>query len=828
MNLEPCEKINSVQEQDFFTGILDSIAALVMILDLKGRILHVNQACEILTGYSVSEIKGRNIEDLLVSREDQATESAFFQDATGNIRDSFNGPILTRSGEKRLISWKNSVLAADSGTIPRIIATGVDISSALSVKEELQRTIQTQGVLNELLHLSLENIPLPEILNRFIHHITSFPWLMIEPQGAVFVMDTRSNSLKLIAHRNLAPQLLTMCARVSLGTCLCGRAAERKEILFADCIDEEHDVRFAEMRPHGHYCIPILSAAKELLGVFTLYVKEKSVRDPQAEEIFRAAASVVAGVIERKKAEEALIESEERYRIITETASDAIIMLDTNDAINFWNPAAAMMFGYTASDIAGKTINSLLDFPSYEEAVDGKKVMSLLDAHEKKILESEMVGIRSDGSRFPVEISLTRLSIGRQWGGIARVRDITRRKEAEREKIRLETRFLQAQKMEAVGQLAGGVAHDFNNLLTGIIGFAEIALEEIEKGSPLHDDISEVVSLSHKASDLTRQLLAFSRRQSLIPEELNLNSLISHLLKMLKRLIGENIELSFAGDPDLARIYADPGQIEQILANLTINARDAMPQGGQLKITTANVVITGDGGKADGRQAEIPPGEYVRFSIQDTGTGMTADILPQIFEPFFSTKEIGKGSGLGLSTVYGIVKQHHGAILVDSSPGRGSVFSVYLPKADDVDRDDIAAVPEWVSAALGTGRILVVEDEESVRRVTTRILNRLGYEVLIADGPEEAEKIFQEINGEIDLMLTDVVMPGKNGRELYESLSALKPDLQVLFMSGYMDDSLAQKGLLGKDAFFIKKPFTSQAISEKINSILAGKGHDIH
>ncbi|OIP48091.1 MAG: hypothetical protein AUK28_05320 [Desulfobacterales bacterium CG2_30_60_27] len=375
----------------------------------------------------------------------------------------------------------------------------------------------------------------------------------------------------------------------------------------------------------------------------------------------------------------------------------------------------------------------------------------------------------------------------------------------------LAAQLRQAQKMEAVGTLAGGVAHDFNNLLTGILGYAELALMETPADSPLYRDLSEVLALGRRGASLIRQLLAFSRQQAMEAVDLDLNNLITNLMKLLHRLIPENIELEFAPGPDLWRLKADEGQLEQVVVNLAVNARDAMPEGGRLVIDTANVEPDGDG--------EKPLAALVRLRVSDTGTGMDEATREQIFEPFFTTKEVGKGTGLGLSLVYGIVKQHGGAIEIKSAPGRGTTFSLFFPAMQaGGDQGMDTAAPGHTPR--GTGTILVVEDEERILELARRILEGLGYTVLGTADPREAEVIFARSGADIDLLLSDLVMPACNGRELYERLAAQKPGLKVLFMSGYADNILSHQELAEKNFPFLGKPFTASLLARALRNVL--------
>ena len=389
------------------------------------------------------------------------------------------------------------------------------------------------------------------------------------------------------------------------------------------------------------------------------------------------------------------------------------------------------------------------------------------------------------------------------------------RKRAESELRNTESQLRQSQKMDAIGRLAGGVAHDFNNLLTAIMGYSDLTLQRLEQDSPLRHRIEEIKKAGERAARLTQQLLAFSRKQILQPKVLDLNSVIIEMTKMLQRLIGEDIVLQTALDKSLGQVKADSGQVEQVLLNLVVNARDAMPQGGHLIIETSNVFLDWTHAKT---HAMVCPAHYVMLSVSDTGCGMDAETQARIFEPFFTTKEAAKGTGLGLSTVYGIVKQSEGSIWVYSEPGKGTTFKIYLPRIDEVKTDTLDE--EFESARKGHETILLVEDEDVVRALTREILEEYGYTLICASNGQEALRICDEFDGRIPLMITDVVMPNMSGRELAERLTVRRPETQVLYMSGFTDDAIFRHGLIDHEMLFIQKPFSADSLAVKVRELL--------
>jgi len=394
--------------------------------------------------------------------------------------------------------------------------------------------------------------------------------------------------------------------------------------------------------------------------------------------------------------------------------------------------------------------------------------------------------------------------------------DITERKRGAEERKKLEEQLFHAQKMESVGRLAGGVAHDFNNMLGVIIGRAEMALQQDVPTDKLRRNLEEILKAGLRSADLTRQLLAFARKQIAVPKVLDLNDTISGMFKMLRRLIGENIDLLWAPELDLWKVKIDPSQVDQILANLAVNARDAISEVGAITLRTGNVVID------DSVRAETPefiPGEYVLLTVSDTGAGMSKEVCENIFEPFFTTKDLGKGTGLGLSTVYGIIKQNDGFIYVASEPGKGTAFKIYLPRF----RAEIAEVPSDEAVArraTGTETILLVEDDETILNLSRTILANLGYTVLATRAPGKAIQLVREHPGELHLLITDMVMPGMNGRELAEQLGAIRPNLKRLYMSGYTADLIAHRGILGRGVNFIQKPFGNDELAAKVRQVL--------
>jgi two-component system, cell cycle sensor histidine kinase and response regulator CckA len=497
--------------------------------------------------------------------------------------------------------------------------------------------------------------------------------------------------------------------------------------------------------------------------------------------------------------------SEARFRAVMETASQGIIGVVRDGTIRLVNRKAETLFGYSRDELVGQSLETLIP-----EALRGHhaadRARYFENPHPRPMgIGLELRGRHKEGKEFPVEISLNHLDVDGEKMAISFITDIS-------ERTRLENQLRQSQKMEAVGQLAGGVAHDFNNLLTVISGYSNLALAGLPPEHELKEPIEEISRAAERAGLLTQQLLAFSRQQVVQPRRFKLNDRVEQTHRILKRLIGEDILLEIALGDDAGEIMADPGQIDQVLLNLAVNARDAMPNGGRILVETASVAI---GEAYASTHFDVRPGPHVMLAVTDTGSGMTPEVQAHIFEPFFTTKGVGKGTGLGLATVYGIVKQAGGSIFLYSELGRGTTFKIVFPRAVEGRVEEPAVAAEEPN---GAETILLVEDEETVRRFVRTMLRTRGYRVLEAANGEEALKVIEEHADEIDLVLTDVVMPKIGGPELVSRLRLKHPQSKVLYMSGYTDRTVPLQDEGG--AAFIQKPFTPKQLNSKLREIL--------
>jgi PAS domain S-box-containing protein len=541
----------------------------------------------------------------------------------------------------------------------------------------------------------------------------------------------------------------------------------------------------------------------------------------KAQEIIAAARNITA----RKKIELALEESEKRYRMIVENIHEVVLTTDLNLHQIYVSPSCLWLIGYNQEEVMSLPIDRLLTPDSFTLAQNTlAEELTIefsgepIDPSRSRTIELEVH--HKNGGTVWLEITATfiRDENDKPTGLLIAGRDINARKKAEEEKAKLEEQLLQAQKMESVGRLAGGVAHDFNNMLNVILGYVELSKPKLTSGDPVLKDIEEIEKAASRSRDITSQLLAFSRKQIISPKIINLNELILSIQKTLARVIGEDVHLSFYPKENLWQIKFDPTHIEQILFNLAANARDAMPGGGKLTMETNNVHLD----EAFCRDhLGFTPGDYVVLTVSDSGSGINKENLQYVFEPFFTTKDVGKGTGLGLAMVYGIVKQNGGFINVYSEPGQGTTFKIYM--ARNLEMDATVEETKEEPAVFSPAMILLVEDDDMVRGMITQMLKAIGYSVMAAATPGEALSLCEKGDTIVDLVITDVVMPVMNGRELRDKLRVVRPEIKVLFVSGYTSNVVVHHGILEEGVHFLQKPFSMNDLSRKISEALAGK-----
>ena len=519
-------------------------------------------------------------------------------------------------------------------------------------------------------------------------------------------------------------------------------------------------------------------------------------------------------ILNRKKTEEELKEKEEELNLILNSPSIMIFYKDLEGRYLFVNKAFAKALGRSKDEIVGKKCSDLFS----------KEIADQLSKHDEELIKSGKSELRT--------IEKYETSKGIRWANVMKVplydkrrdtvtivgfaEDITEQKNLEEENKKLEAQLFQAQKMEAVGRLTGGIAHDFNNMLTIILGYSDFIVSKIKDSDFIYQPLQEMKKAALRSAELTQKLLAFSRQQIINPKRINLNEELSEMEKLLKRVIGEDIELKLMLSDNIWYTFLDSSQINQIVLNMAVNSRDAMPEGGILTIETANVTI--DDYYCNHHVGFIP-GDYIMLAISDTGIGMDKETQAHIFEPFFTTKQTGKGTGLGLSTVYGIVKQNKGYINCYSEPNKGTTFKIYFPRFIG-KKEKVSSTVEITNICSGNETILLVEDEDIVRGFAKDILKQFGYNVLVASNPKDAINICKQYNDDIHLLLTDVVMPDMNGKKLYESISTIRPDIRILYMSGYTANAIAHRGILEKGTPFIHKPFTMNSLAKKVREVL--------
>jgi PAS domain S-box-containing protein len=633
--------------------------------------------------------------------------------------------------------------------------------------------------------------------------------LMNAPAVGVWVADEKAGTLEVRAFSDDRFDATYPRRSIRLDEGLPGWVAtHRRTLIVTDVFEDGRALAPDWFRQHGlrsAYLVPILHH-DVLLGVLALNGPAAFELDAEDRELLESFAGQAALAIRNARLYEDARDARDFLRSIAEHSPAGIVTTDVRGHVTYFSPRAEELLGYRAAEVIGRPV---AEFQRGGRDAARGLMQRLLE--ESRIREHETEILARDGRWVECRFSLALLrdAAGTTIGTLAILEDTSERK-------RLEAQLRQAQKMEAVGRLAGGIAHDFNNLLAVIMGHSDLIKSVLRKGDALGHDVEQIRRASERAATLTRQLLAFSRRQFLQPQVIDVNTLVGNLATMLRRLIGEHIQLELRLDTAAGRVSADPGQLEQVVMNLTVNARDAMPQGGLLTLETGPAML-------DDAFVSTHPGSsrgaHVRLSIEDTGCGMTPEVLSHLFEPFFTTKEPGRGTGLGLSTVYGIVKQHRGYIDVQSEPGRGSTFAVYLPRVDAKPATERTAVRERLMPG-GRETILFVEDEVALRDLMHRVLTNGGYTVLTAGDGLEALALVEAHPGRIDLAVTDVVMPRMSGPELAARLRARDPGIRLLYVSGYTADQLRPQTDLGTDAALLAKPFTSDGLLGKVREVL--------
>ena len=782
---------------EFFEQMFQASPDALSIADTDHRVLWANQTFSRMFGYDPSEILGQPLENLVVPAERLAESQWVTESLAKGERITLETKRRRKDGALLDVSVSCAPLLLD-GEVAGFYAGYHDISdrkrvealsSALyrvaeksSSAHDLQQFFAAvHGIVDELMHARNFYIALYDPATELL----SFPYFVDECDAAP-TPKKLGRGLTDFLIRSGEPLLAT------------------PEVLQA--MEDRGEVARNGSRSLDWMGVP-LKVNNHTFGALVVQTYSKNIRYGERDkEILTFVARQLASAVELKRNEQALRRSEARYRSLVQSSVYGIYRSSLEGRFLDVNPALITMLGY------GSAEEVLLLDPE-------KDVFAQPEEHERLIEEFRRTGRldgievkwkRKDGGHITVRISGRAVSSADEPADVleAIAEDVTDRRA-------LEDQFRQAQKMEAVGRLAGGVAHDFNNLLMVIGGYAEVILTQIDISHPLHEKGRAIQLAADRATTLTRQLLAFSRKQLLELKVVDVNAIVQDMERLLRPLIGENVELVTLLAPDAAHTRADAGQLEQVLMNLVVNAKDAMLTGGRLTIQTQTIVV--DENHRRGQQF-IRPGNYVMLSVSDTGMGMDRETQSRIFEPFFTTKEKGKGTGLGLSTVYGIVKQTGGYVMVQSEIGRGTTFHIYLPLVEEAAEKSSVSAPD--TATGGTETVLLVEDEESVRQLVRDTLTAKGYRVFDADNGEAGLAVAAAHDSKIDLVITDVVMPGMGGRELVKQLTQTRPAIKVLYLSGYTEDAIVSDGSIEKGTAFLQKPFTLQNLSRKVREVL--------
>jgi two-component system cell cycle sensor histidine kinase/response regulator CckA len=778
----------------------------ILTINQRGQVLALNPAAEKLFGYHSADVLNQPITKLLTEAPAHERQSL--------LRDTLPaGSILGLAAGAREVIGKRKTgdtfpleltgSSVKSGDESVSVAFVRDVSKRKRAQRYLLAHYAATCVLAEASSLA---DALPRILQALceaLHCEAGAYWRVDADAAAVTCADVyQAPFASLPSWPNTAPLSCTTGRGLPGRVWSTGRPAWVEELLGAE--DCPCQVLADALHLHAGFGFPVL-LGQEVCGVVTLFNCRKQKRDQQLLDIMMELGKQLGHFVARKRDEEMLRETTQTLQALVQAAPVGIHIVDLEGKVRLWNPAAERIFGWSAEEVLGQAL------PVLQVAEDQTAGDECLIAHDQACHGLPIRCPTKHGGVIEVSLSTAPLvdSAGTVLGVMGIRMDLTEQK-------KLEDQLRQAQKMEAVGQLAGGVAHDFNNLLTVITGYSEVLLNNLKTEESSRVCLNEIQKAGQRAAELTRQLLAFSRKQILQPRLLDLNDLVADMQKMLGRLIGEDIQLFTTLARGLGHVQADPGQIEQILVNLVVNARDAMPRGGRLTIETADIQVE----EAQRQDCpELRPGRYARLAVTDTGCGMDAQTLARIFEPFFTTKDVGKGTGLGLATVYGIVKQSGGQVRASSKLGKGSRFEVYLPvvKKAAACEDNL---PVRVSPPGGTETILLAEDEDGVRALVGQVLRSKGYTILEATNGEDALRLSEENQGPVDLLLTDVVMPHVGGRALAEAVAARYPDAKVLYMSGYTDDAVLRNGVLQSENEFLQKPFNADDLLYKVRELL--------
>jgi PAS domain S-box-containing protein len=821
--MELQEHVNKLRlNEEKYRELVENANSIILRRDAAGNVTFFNEFAQKFFGYTEKEILGKNVVGTIVPE----TESTG-RDLKWMIEDIARNPDLyinnlneniCRNGDRKWITWTNKPVYDRNQNVAEILCIGNDVTERETAEKMLQLSEREKTILNEIANIFLtvsDEEMYAEVLTVVLREMKS-------PYGIFGFIDEQGN----LAVPSLTRDVWHEC-RVSgksivflsdtWGHSLWSRAIREKRTF---CTDGPFHTPEGHVPIHRFLTVPVVFG-EETIGVISVANKDDGYTTEDTILLERI-ASFVSPILharlqryiqERRRmaAEMGLKESEEKYRLLITNAGEAIFIVQ-DEFVKFPNPKALEMIGYSAEELAKIPFHKFIHPSDKDELMKG---FTKNPEGERRAEAYRFRIINKSGKEIWGQLSTAPIVWDGKPGTLCFLSDVTKEKD-------METRFMHAQRMEAVGRLAGGVAHDFNNKLMVIIGHTELALMNVAPSDPLHTHLREIDTAARRSADLTRQLLTFARKQTIAPRVIDLNDTVSGMLNMLRRLIGEDIDLAWIPEAEVWPVKMDPSQIDQVLANLCLNARDAIAGPGKVIVRTEN--ITFDDAYCTGL-AEVVPGDYVLLAVSDDGCGMDEETQVHLFEPFFTTKDIGLGTGLGLATVYGIVKQNQGFINLSSEPGQGTTFKLYFPRhkagpAEILPRREVETPPG------GRETVMIVEDEEALLEICEKILKELGYTVLIAGSPGEAIHLTEKHSGNIDLLITDVVMPEMNGRALVERLASIKPGFKCLYMSGYTADAISHQGILEKGVHFIQKPFSIKGLSAKVREVLDHKSTD--